>query len=269
VKAAEDWRVHTAPGFDLVDVAENAFGLLPPAPGAEVEDRGHVILVDSDGTSGARMALRCRFSPNEVDDRIDEVRAWFRERRRDDFTWWIGSAAPRGLTTRLRERGATDTDDPDVAAMVLERPPAAVAGVDVRHVTTVEEAMAAWALAERVFGLDPSQRAPDLEKTMAAQLALEFGRLYAAYVEDVLVGRGVCIATTVGPVTLVGGCVAEEARGRGVYRALVRVRWEWAAERGSPLLVTQAGRLSRPILERTGFRTVGRLRLLTDRTTVA
>jgi hypothetical protein len=44
----------------------------------------------------------------------------------------------------------------------------------------------------------------------------------------------------------------------------VRARWDLAVERGTPALVTQAGKMSRPILERLGFRTVCEGRVLLD-----
>lgn len=50
-----------------------------------------------------------------------------------------------------------------------------------------------------------------------------------------------------------GGATAEWARGRGAYRAVVRVRWDAAVERGTPALAVGAGSMSRPILERLGF----------------
>ena len=56
-----------------------------------------------------------------------------------------------------------------------------------------------------------------------------------------------------------------EARGRGAYRALVAARWRDAVARRTPLLVTQAGRMSRPILARLGFREVCEIRILVDR----
>ena len=45
---------------------------------------------------------------------------------------------------------------------------------------------------------------------------------------------------------------------------LVAARWRDAVERGTPLLVTQAGRMSQPILERVGFRRVCEIRILLD-----
>jgi GNAT superfamily N-acetyltransferase len=54
-------------------------------------------------------------------------------------------------------------------------------------------------------------------------------------------------------INLFGGGVLAEARGHGVYRALVGARWEAAVRHGTPALTVQAGRMSRPILERLGF----------------
>jgi GNAT superfamily N-acetyltransferase len=53
-------------------------------------------------------------------------------------------------------------------------------------------------------------------------------------------------------------------RGRGVYRALVRARWDAALARGTLALVTQAGQMSRPILQRLGFRTLRESREFLD-----
>jgi predicted GNAT superfamily acetyltransferase len=56
---------------------------------------------------------------------------------------------------------------------------------------------------------------------------------------------------------LVAGATMPWARGRGLYRALVRKRWDHAVERGTPALVTQAvPDTSYPILKRLGFQDV-------------
>ncbi len=65
-------------------------------------------------------------------------------------------------------------------------------------------------------------------------------------------------------VYLAGGSVRESERGRGAYRSLVRARWDAAAERGTPALTVGAGAMSRPILERLGFVTVGTADVLRD-----
>ena len=64
---------------------------------------------------------------------------------------------------------------------------------------------------------------------------------------------------------LIAGCVAEWARGRGIYRALVRARWDDAVARGTPALVTEAKPdTSYPILKRVGFVEVCTIRRLDD-----
>ena len=64
---------------------------------------------------------------------------------------------------------------------------------------------------------------------------------------------------------LLGGGTLEAERGNGYYTALVHARWREATQRGTPLLCTQAGKMSGPILERLGFEHVGDIRVLVDR----
>jgi GNAT superfamily N-acetyltransferase len=75
-------------------------------------------------------------------------------------------------------------------------------------------------------------------------------------------GRAIDAATAV---ALFGGSVLPGARGKGVYRALVRARWDHAVERGTPTLVVQAGAMSTPVLEGLGFERHGAIRLYVDR----
>jgi predicted acetyltransferase len=63
---------------------------------------------------------------------------------------------------------------------------------------------------------------------------------------------------------LFGGATAEEARGRGAYRALVVARAHEAEARGTPVLVTHAGHMSQPILAKLGFEPIARLERLID-----
>lgn len=63
---------------------------------------------------------------------------------------------------------------------------------------------------------------------------------------------------------LFGGATLPDARGRGAYRALIRARWEYARASRAPALLTQAGAMSRPILERLGFRRIGHIHMLED-----
>jgi hypothetical protein len=66
-------------------------------------------------------------------------------------------------------------------------------------------------------------------------------------------------------VFLIAGAVAPWARGRGLYRALVRARWDDAVWRETPALITQANpKTSYPILRRLGFEEVCAIRRLED-----
>ena len=61
-----------------------------------------------------------------------------------------------------------------------------------------------------------------------------------------------------------GSTVVPESRGRGVYRALLRRRWEDARQHGAKAMVIQAGALSRPVVERIGFEHVCDVRVYVD-----
>jgi GNAT superfamily N-acetyltransferase len=256
-------RRAAAEAIDLVDVAENAFGLVPVLPPAIRESSDELILVDQDGPRDWRMAMRVRFPLDELDARREAVRAWFRERGRDTFTWWVGTASTRGVYDALVERGATpDDDDEYLDAMVLDEEPPPAEGVDVRPVETFEDALVSRRILQA--GFETELPNADLRALWEESQRLGRQRAFIAYVDGEPVGRANAIVTEPGPVQLLGGVVLEPYRGRGLYRALVRARWDWAVERGTPILVTQSGHMSRPILTRLGFRTVGRVRVLID-----
>jgi len=87
---------------------------------------------------------------------------------------------------------------------------------------------------------------------------------FLARIEGRPAGTGMSVYSGRG-VFLIGGAVAEWARRRGVYRALVRARWDDAVVRGTPALVTGAlPNTSLPILLRAGFREVCVIRRLED-----
>jgi len=87
---------------------------------------------------------------------------------------------------------------------------------------------------------------------------------WAGFLDGKRVGIGRAIDMDDG-VALFGGAVLPEARGHGVYRALVHARWEHAVARGTPLLVVQAGPMSRPVLAGLGFEAHGEIELYCDR----
>ena len=210
------------------------------------------------------VAQRLRLTPENVDATVDEVRALLRERGRTACTWEVGSSAtPSDLVERLRVRGAVDDRDPFAVGMVLTESPPSPEGIEARPVRTFEEFRAAQRVAEEAFGGGVEADDEQLRTRYEDNLATGRSKTFVALVD----GEVVASASSTyldGAVTLNGGAVLPSARGRGAYRALVAARWDDAVQRGTPALVTQAGAMSRPILERLGFRTVAEIRILLD-----
>jgi hypothetical protein len=114
---------------------------------------------------------------------------------------------------------------------LTETPPAAPAGVEVRHAATDDERLAAARIAAIAFGSPEPAEAPPHDPNNV---------VYLAYTDGEPIARASGSFSEHG-VTLFGGATLPEARGRGAYRALVAARWQDAVARGTPLLVTQAG----------------------------
>jgi hypothetical protein len=248
-------------GDPWLELAENANTYTPLGPKDEriVTDR-YVLWLGSGDAPGWNVAQRFRFEPDELEEVRAEIHGHVRERGRRACSWEVGThARPRDLVERLHALGLVDDEPTSVAVgMVLDRPPApAPAGVEVRRVETDDEWFEAEQIAAVAFEMKEAPRrrryVPDPGNT-----------IYLAYVDGRPVARGSAAFGERGA-TLFGGSTLPEARGRGAYRALVAARWEDAVARGTPVLVTQAGPMSRPILARLGFREVCEIRILVDR----
>ena len=136
-------------------------------------------------------------------------------------------------------------------------PPAPPPDVEVRRAETPEERLASSRIAAVAFG-GPVPTEPPPPSDDANNV------VYLAFVDGTPVARA---SASFGrrAVSLFGGSTLPEARGHGAYRALVAARWQDAVDRGTPVLVTQASPMSRPILARLGFREVCEIRILLDK----
>lgn len=246
---------------ELVEIAENANTYMPLAPNDEriVTDR-YVLWMGRGDAPTWNVAQRFRLAPDEVDEVRAEIHAALRKRGRTACSWEVGThATPADLVDRLLTLGLVpDEPTPLAVGMVLtEEPRALPADVDVRPVASADEAFAAERIAAVGFGMppptEPKPFKPDPNNVV-----------YLAYVDGRPAARASASFGERG-VTLFGGATLPEARGRGAYRALVAARWRDAVERGTPVLVTQAGPMSRPILSRLGFREVCEIHILIDR----
>jgi GNAT superfamily N-acetyltransferase len=208
---------------------------------------------------------RQRFAAEEVDEVLEEVRALLRRRGRTRTQWEVGSAAtPENLVSLLLARGLTWDRDPTAVALVLTtEPPPGPPDLTVRRVETLDEYLAACEVQFEAFETPPEE----LEHQRALALTTwDRGApriTHAVWLNDRIVAAGTSAPTPYG-LALHGGATLPSVRGRGAYRALIRARWEEATSEGLHALVTQAGAMSRPILQRLGFRPVGHIEMLID-----
>lgn len=257
---------------EILAIAETLNLCLPPPPDQErvVEPR-FAAFVDPGSDPHRNLVQRVRVAPDQVEALVAEVRALFRARGKTEITWEIGpSTTPGDLRARLLARGMVPDVEPEAAGMVLTRPPSMAAGgvlgVTVKRSETLADFAAHSLILRRCF----SPGLPDpTEDEIAVDFARRHGRedhllRYLAFADGVAIAAGDAALVDDG-VVLCGGATLPEARGKGAYRALVDARWRAAVERGTPVLVVQAGAMSRPILERLGFEEVARIHVLLDR----
>jgi GNAT superfamily N-acetyltransferase len=243
-----------------LELAENANTYTPLGPTDErIANDRYVLWMGRGDEPGWNVAQRLRLAAQDVEAVREEIHGILRERGRTACTWEIGTrATPPDLVDRLFALGLVDDSEPLAIGMVLDRPPAqdAPSDVEVRRATTPDDHYESARIAAVAFGMPEPKRRDDDEPDPD-------NVVYLAYLGGKPVARASAAFGRHG-VSLFGGSTLPEARGRGAYRALVAARWEDAVARGTPLLVTQAGKMSRPILERLGFRAVCEIRILLD-----
>jgi hypothetical protein len=255
----------------LAELAEDIELHLPLSASVERVELPDCVVVDQRGFPfpPAGGVHRLRLAGERVEERVAELRAFFRERGRERFTWWVGSSAtPSDLESRLLELGAEPYgDDPVITMMIAEDPPPEVDGIEVRRVERLED----FALAREIAWLNAdfteeeyAQVRAQIPERWAERERTGNGALFLAYVDGEPAAAGDMLALPFAGF-LSGAATVPGYRGRGAFRALVRARWDEAVRRGTPALIVGAGGMSRPILERIGFEPVAEQHLLLDR----
>lgn len=240
------------------------FAVVPDGASVSRYDDGRVCIVH--GPTWASVS-GVRVSDDEVGALVAHVRALVGPEKR--CTWWLApSVRPSDLHDRLLEHGLDVADVPFVHALALDRPPPPIPdGVEVREVMSFEDFLASREVQWEAFDVDPARREQqrahfrsDFEDSIAFGVPVGF----LAMLEGRAAATGLAVPSDRG-VFLIAGSTAPWARGRGLYRALVRARWDYAVARGTPGLVTQAvPDTSYPILKRLGFEDVCTIRRLDD-----
>jgi GNAT superfamily N-acetyltransferase len=220
---------------------------------------------------------RVRLDEENLSETLAEVRAHIAAHDHREALWRVGSSStPSDLADRLQAHGLVPDErpgwEPHSTTMVLStEPPAAAPGLVARRVADFDEYLAAGHIADTAFQIS-EEETKAYEAVAAESFARERAghgpRVYLAFLDGRPVGVGRAVFAEDCPgVLMIGGGVLPDARGHGAYRALVRARWDDAVAAGTPALTTQAGAMSRPILERLGFQAIGEQEVLLDPTT--
>jgi predicted N-acetyltransferase YhbS len=253
---------------ELREYAELPDRFAPAPEGSSVaqHDDGRFCVIQ--GATWASVSA-VKVAPDEVEALVEEVRELVAADKH--CTWWLGpSSEPADLVEQLRAQGLTTPRDrvARVIALVLTEAPApSPAGIDVRRVDTFEDFAATREVQWDAFDVPEARRdrmreriREDYDESMRVGIPLTF----VATLDGRPAATAMAIPSERG-VFLIAGSTAPWARGRGLYRALVRARWDYAVERGTPALVTQADpATSYPILKRLGFEDVCELERLED-----
>lgn len=209
-----------------------------------------------------------------IEQTLTEARSVLAERGLQQGAWSVPEATrPASLAARLHEMGMVPAVEPPLeprfaAMLMLEAPQPGPPDVEARRAHGFEEFQAGQRVANAAFDMnEDDRRALEAHERVLWELESSGNsplRSFVGLVDGEVVGSAAAIQGT-NAVYLVGGSSREDMRGRGVYRALVRARWDHAVEGGTPALTVTAGRMSRPILERLGFSIVGWGDCLLDR----
>lgn len=240
----------------------------PQGEGTRLVDAGGLTLVLRHERATVE---RIRLAPGEVPAAVARARAIARRHGMEEVVWWAGELSrPRGLAQALTQEGLVPfAEEPLLVTLTTQHAPArpeGVEGVEVRRVEDLETYRRALEVDWEAWDVPEGARERRRADAAAAWERIRAGdavEIHLALVDGRPAGFSRLVALPAAGV-LMGGAVAPWARGRGAYRALVRVRWDASAARGVPRLVTSAGAMSRPVLEGLGFTRIGEVRLFSD-----
>jgi GNAT superfamily N-acetyltransferase len=205
----------------------------------------------------------------DVDDAVAEARELVRGEGKDRLVWWIDPAY-EWLGPELEQRGLLHEDTPGFEkvenAMALVEPPSGNMPTDVTTglVETIDELAASDRVSVEAFGMG-AEASAEMDRDRAKRYAEHTtagnsSRQFIASLDGEVVGTAAAVLGKHG-INLFAAGVLPHARRRGVYRAMIRARWDLAVERGTPALTVQAGQMSRPVLESAGFASIAAARL--------
>ena len=208
---------------------------------------------------------RLRLKPSQIEPTIDRVASILGVKGLTEASWWIGlRSRPKDLVERLVALGLEPDDPPTMTSLAIAKQPEGEPLVEVRRVETSDDFLRALELDWECFGVSEEERETRRVEAANSWATVEKDRRYStflAYIDGDPVGFGRSIVTP-SAVLMMGGATLPEARGMGVYTALVHARWHEAVACSTPRLVVTAGPQSTPILRQLGFERINRVHVL-------
>ncbi len=246
-------------------LAEHLNSFLPLAAGDERHvTPEYVLWMGPTSDPHHNVVQRLRIAPGMLPQIVERARAWFTARGRHQATWEVSqSATPKDLDKQLIELGLTpDHPDPVAIGMVRAEPLSTLQSSEVvaKRVETLDEYIACCKIVQVCFGT------PLAEYAQSQFDLLQADQQKTSWIA-LLNGTPVAMADAIhleAATVLAGGATLPDARGRGAYSSLLAARSDYAVSCGAPVLVTQAGSISRPILRKFGFQEVSEVRIFVD-----
>lgn len=243
------------PDQDLIDAIESSLFLYPAVPGlvADLGMRGVRGRVTDLSHPLANLCGLADLSERDADATIAAVKSRFVKDRKA-FGWVTGPGTrPRDLDRRLRSAGLQPLAHLAGMSAPTDLTVPANDSVRIREVTAAEQ-LRETDMMGRAYGM------PAEISALFVRLVTAAGVRSRAYFASVDGGTPVAWSYLVylpsSPIVLLGGAATlPDARGKGIYSALVKRRLDDARRDGREAAVIQADRdTSAPICARLGFR---------------
>ena len=238
---------------DLLQVFDRDERRSAEFPGLRREELpGLVRHVDLIGHSG--MVIYSHLSADSVDATIREQIEYFRSIGQE-FEWKVyRHDEPPDLLDRLAAHAfAIDETEAVLVLDLHENLPSLQSEAPVRRVGSLDELREVASIKERVYGAG----ADDLLRHLSFEMdqAPDYLSVYVAYIDDVPAATAwIRFPQHSAFASLWGGSTLPEVRNRGLYTSLLAARIEEARQRGYRYVTVDARHMSRPILEKRGFR---------------
>lgn len=240
---------------ELIAAIESSLFVYPPVPGltADLGVRGMRGRVTALSHPLANLCGLADLSDRDVDPTIGEVKGRFAKERKA-FGWVTGPGTrPRDLPRRLGAAGLQPIAHLAGMSAPVDLAVAANDAVQIREVSVAEQ-RSATDMMGRAYGM-PADVA-DLFVGLVSSPGLKSRAYFASLDGAAPVAWSYLVYLPSSPIVLLGGAATlPEARGRGIYSALVKRRLDDARRDGREAAVIQADRdTSAPICAKLGFR---------------